>query len=116
MRGVDVTLRETVMTIAIRSALMAGLALCAFTVRAEFKLQDATIDSIHAGIRSGDVTCTQIVEAYVARAKAYNGVCSKLVTADGAKVAGKIVGTTRAGAPLKFPMDTIAVGKHIPDF
>jgi len=98
------------------SILLMAATLCAFGAQAEFKLQEATIDSIHAGIRAGDTTCKQIVEAYVARAQAYNGVCSKLITADGAKVPGKILGTTRAGAPLKFPTDTIAIGKHVPDF
>jgi amidase len=104
------------MQIAIRSAQIVGLTLCAFMAHAEFKLQDATIDSIHAGIRSGEVSCTQIVEAYVARAKAYNGVCSMPVTADGKKLSGKFPGAMRAGAPLKFPADTIDVKKHIPGF
>jgi amidase len=78
-------------------------------------LQEATIDDIHDGIRSGQVTCKQVVEAYVARARAYNGVCTKLVTANGAKIS-KAVGTVRAGAPLKFPTDTVALSKLVPDF
>jgi amidase len=80
-----------------------------------FHLQEATIDGIHNAIRAGDVTCKQIVEGYIARARAYNGICSKLVTADGAK-ASKVAGAVRAGAPLKFPTDTLAITKLVPDF
>ena len=39
---------------------------------ADFQLQEATIDGIHNAIRNGETTCKQVVEAYVARAKAYN--------------------------------------------
>ncbi|MET0659260.1 MAG: amidase, partial [Steroidobacteraceae bacterium] len=73
-----------------------------------FHLQEVTIDGIHAGIRAGEVTCKQIVQGYVARATQYNGVCTKLVTADGAKIPAAS-GTVRAGAALKFPTDTVAV-------
>ena len=82
---------------------------------APFTAHEATIEDIHRGIRAGDFTCKQVVEAYLARARAYNGVCTKLVTADGAKVA-KAPGVIRAGVPLKFPTDTIAIGKQVPDF
>ncbi|HEY5806328.1 MAG TPA: amidase family protein [Povalibacter sp.] len=95
--------------------------LCATAVQAEteparpFRLLETSIEDIHRGIRAGEVTCKQIVQGYVARARAYNGVCTKLVTADGTKVP-KVLGTTRAGAPLNFPTDTIAVRKTVPDF
>ncbi len=82
---------------------------------APFQLQEASIDSIHQGIRAGEITCKQVVEGYVARARAYNGVCTKLVTADGAKVKA-VPGAVRAGAPLKFPTDTVAINKVVPDF
>ena len=82
---------------------------------APFQLQEASIESIHRGIRAGEVTCKQVVEGYVARARAYNGVCTKLVTANGAKVKS-VPGTVRAGAPLKFPTDTVAINKVVPDF
>jgi len=102
--------------IAIHSLLLATTALFAVAVQAEsFHLQEATIDSIQNGIRSGEITCKQVVEGYIARAKAYNGMCTKLVTADGAKIpAAK--GTVRAGSPIKFPTDTIAITKLVPDF
>lgn len=80
-----------------------------------FSLNETTIEDIHRGIRAGEVTCKQVVRAYVARAQAYNGVCTKLVTANGAK-APKALGTTRAGAPLKFPTDTVSITTLVPDF
>jgi len=102
--------------VGIQSFILSAAALCAFATQAEpFHLQEATIDSIQNGIRSGETTCKQVVEGYIARARAYNGVCSKLVTADGAKVAS-VPGTVRAGAALKFPTDTLAITKLVPDF
>jgi Asp-tRNA(Asn)/Glu-tRNA(Gln) amidotransferase A subunit family amidase len=80
-----------------------------------FGLEETTIDDIHRGIRSGEVTCEQIVQGYVDRARAYNGVCTTLVTADGAP-APAVPGTVRAGVPLTFPTETIAISKVVPDF
>lgn len=80
-----------------------------------FKLHEATIDDIHQGIRAGEVTCQKIVEAYVERARAYNGICTQLVTKDGAKIA-PAAGAVRAGVPLKFPSETIAISKVLPEF
>ena len=52
--------------------------------RAPFQVEEATIASIHAAIQSGQTTCRQVVQAYIDRARAYNGVCTGLVTTDGA--------------------------------
>jgi Asp-tRNA(Asn)/Glu-tRNA(Gln) amidotransferase A subunit family amidase len=93
------------------TTLCAGGALAAES----FHVEEASIDDIHRAIRAGEVTCKQVVEDYVARARAYNGVCTKLVTADGAK-APKAVGAVRAGTALKFPAETVAVTKLFPDF
>jgi len=103
------------MYLRIRPFAVLATALLSLTARAEFKLEETTIDNIQNGIRSGEVTCKQVVEGYIARARAYNGVCTKLVTADGAK-APKATGTMRAGLPLKFPTETVAIDKLIPDF
>ncbi len=81
----------------------------------KFKLEEASIDSIHAGIRSGEVTCTQIVENYVKRARAYNGTCAALVTKDGGSVS-TAKGQVRGGAPITFPTKTVAISKVVPDF
>ena len=45
--------------------LVMAASLCALGAQAagKFTIEEATIDSIHAGIRAGDVTCSQIVEA-----------------------------------------------------
>ena len=80
-----------------------------------FHLQEAGIDDLQHAIQTGQTTCHRIVQAYVDRARAYNGICTKLATKDGGKVAvGK--GVTRAGAPIKFPADTVAVSTVLPDF
>src|SRR5207249_9176216 len=56
----------------------------------------------------------QIVEQYLARARAYNGVASLLVTEDGAP-APEAEAVVRAGAPLAFPTETIAASTIFPD-
>ena len=70
---------------------------------------------VHRAIRAGQITCRGLVEAYVNRAKAYNGVSDRLVTRDGAPIAAA-PGTVRAGSPLKFPTDTVAVSTLLPDY
>jgi Asp-tRNA(Asn)/Glu-tRNA(Gln) amidotransferase A subunit family amidase len=72
-----------------------------------FRLEEATIDELHAAIQSGQITCVQIVQRYLDRARAYNGVASRLVTADGRPVA-PATGAVRAGAPLSFPTATVS--------
>ena len=54
---------------------------------APFRLEEATIDDLHAAIRSGATTVVAVVQHYLARVRAYNGVASALVTKDGAPVA-----------------------------
>ena len=79
-----------------------------------FVLEEATIDELHAAIRAGQITCVEIVQHYIERARAYNGVCSLLVTEDGAPVP-EATGTVRAGAPLRFPTETVKASKILPD-
>ena len=79
-----------------------------------FRLEEATIDEMHAAIKSGETTCVEVVEAYIARARAYNGVASMLVTEDGAPIP-EATGTVRAQSPLRFPTQTIAASKVLPD-
>src|SRR5262249_1769391 len=45
-----------------------------------FHLLEATIPEVHRAIQEGQVTCRGLVEAYLNRAKAYNGTCNSLVT------------------------------------
>ncbi len=79
-----------------------------------FRLEEATIDDLHRAIRSGATTVTAVVQGYLARARAYNGVASVLVTADGAAVA-EATGVVRAGAALKFPRETVKASTILPD-
>jgi amidase len=102
--------------ITVRMLVMAA-SLCAVAAHgaSKFTIEEATIDGIHAGIRAGDVTCTQIVEAYVERARAYNGACTALVTQDGGKIPeakGRMIG----GVDTLYPTSTVAMSKVVPDF
>jgi Asp-tRNA(Asn)/Glu-tRNA(Gln) amidotransferase A subunit family amidase len=84
------------------------------TAAAGFKVEEATISDIHNAIKSGSVTCKAVVQAYIARAKAYNGVCAALITADGKSIKpGK--GYVRGGAPLVFPTKTVKASTVFPD-
>ena len=79
-----------------------------------FRLEEATIDDLHRAIRAGRTTCVAVVEHYLARVRAYNGVASLLVTEDGASVPA-VAGTIRGGAPLRFPTATVPAASVFPD-
>jgi len=79
-----------------------------------FQLEETTIDALHAAIRAGQITCVEVVQRYIARARAYNGVCSLLVTEDGAPIP-EAAGAVRAGAPLRFPTETVKASTLLPD-
>ena len=51
-----------------------------------FRLEEATIAELHQAIRAGETTVVAVVRHYIERARAYNGVASLLVTADGAPI------------------------------
>jgi hypothetical protein len=80
-----------------------------------FEVEESTIEDVQKAIQSGETTCAEVVQAYVDRARAYNGVCTRLVTADGKPVSPG-AGTVRAGAPLEFPSETVAVSEILPHF
>ena len=79
-----------------------------------FRLEEATIDELHAAIRSEQATCVEVVQRYLARARAYNGVASLLVTEDGAAIPEE-AGAVRAGAPVAFPIETVPASGLFPD-
>jgi amidase len=80
-----------------------------------FRVEEATIAEVHTAIKSGQTTCQAIVQAYIERARAFNGTCTALVTADGAQIpAAK--GAIRAGAPISFPTQTVPVSSIFPNF
>jgi len=80
-----------------------------------FHLQEATIADVHRAIRSGQLTCRQLVQLYLNRARAYNGTSDRLITRDGAPVP-QAYGAIRAGAPIKFPTQTVAISTLLPNF
>src|SRR5580692_4036389 len=80
-----------------------------------FHLEEATIDDMHRSIRTGQITCRGLIQLYIERAKAYNGVSNMLVTADGEPIP-PAPGVVRAGAPLRFPTQTVAISSLLPNF
>src|SRR6266446_3822570 len=79
-----------------------------------FRLEEATIDELHEAIKAGRTTCVAVVQYYIERARAYNGVASVLVTEDGAPVLAA-AGAVRAMAPLRFPTETVKAATILPD-
>jgi Asp-tRNA(Asn)/Glu-tRNA(Gln) amidotransferase A subunit family amidase len=80
-----------------------------------FQLVEATIEDIHDAIQANQITCRELVQLYINRAKAYNGVCTQLVTEDGADIP-PAQGVVSAGAPLEFPTETVAASGLFPDY
>ena len=81
----------------------------------DFQPVEATISDIHNAIRTEQITCEELTQLYINRAKAYNGVCTQLVTEDGASVP-PATGVVSAGTPLEFPTETVAVSSFLPDY
>ena len=79
-----------------------------------FVLEEATIDDLHAAIKAGQTTCVAIVQHYLDRVRAYNGVASRLVTEDGAPIPAA-TGAVRAQAALRFPTETVNAAAILPD-
>lgn len=80
----------------------------------EFNLVEASISELHAAINAGVTTVTEVVRSYIARAQAFNGVSSVLVTQEGENIP-KTPGVVRAGKELSFPTQTIPVKDILPD-
>jgi len=79
-----------------------------------FVLEEATIAELHAAIRAGKITVVEVVQHYLARVRAFNGVASMLVTRDGADATpGK--GAVRGGTLLTFPTQTVKAADILPD-
>ena len=45
---------------------------CAVTERTPFRLEEATVASVHSALASGELTCVQLTRAYLDRIEAYN--------------------------------------------
>jgi amidase len=96
-------------------AAILAAAQAASSQQSPFHLQETTIDDLHRAIRNGQITCKGVVQLYLNRAKAYDGVADVLVTKDGAPIP-PAPGVVRAGSPLKFPTQTVALSTLLPDF
>src|SRR6202048_3835818 len=79
-----------------------------------FRLEEATIADLHEAIAAGKTTLVEVVERYIDRARAYNGIACLLLTEDGANV-GEAPGAVRAQAPLRFPTETVKASTILPD-
>ena len=66
--------RRAVIAIAILSV-AAPIPVGAAGSPSRFRIEEATIDSIQSAILEGQLTSTQVVQAYLARIKAYDGPC-----------------------------------------
>jgi amidase len=82
--------------------------------QSQFHLQEATISGIHQALKDGQITCQGLVQAYIDRAKAYNGVCTALVTPDGGSIPSAL-GAVRSGSPMQFPTKTVPVSSVLPN-
>src|SRR5882757_553935 len=79
-----------------------------------FQLEEATIADLHLAIKTGRTTCVAVVQHYIDRGRAYNGVASVLVTENGAPVPNAN-GVVRAGDRLRFPTRTVKAADIFPD-
>ncbi len=80
-----------------------------------FHLEEATINDIHQAIQAGQISCQGLVQAYINRAKSYNGMCTELVTEDGGLIA-PATGAVRAGSLITYPTETVPVSSVLPNF
>jgi Asp-tRNA(Asn)/Glu-tRNA(Gln) amidotransferase A subunit family amidase len=83
-------------------------------VAGAFELIESTIADVHRAIQQKEITCRELVQAYIDRSAAYNGPCTRLVTSDGAPVAEE-TGYVRAGSAFTFPTATVPVSDMLPD-
>ena len=94
--------------------LVLGLSASTAVAAEQFRVEEATIEDIQNAIKNGQTTCRGIVQAYLDRARAVNGVCTELVTKDGAPVPAT-TGAVRAGSPISFPTATRAASSFLPN-
>jgi amidase len=102
----------------IRVSIFCILALLASGVafgQSAFPIEEMSIQDLHRAIQKGQTTCVQVVQSYIERAKAYNGICTALVTKDGASIP-PASGIVRAGSPIRFPTQTVAITNVLPNF
>ena len=69
---------------------------------------------MHRAIEAGQTTCVAIVQQYIARVRAFNGVASALVTGNGAPIP-EARGAVRAMSPIRFPSRTVKASTILPN-
>jgi Asp-tRNA(Asn)/Glu-tRNA(Gln) amidotransferase A subunit family amidase len=79
-----------------------------------FCLEEATIDELHRAIMSGEATCVSVVQHYLDRVRAFNGVASVLVTENGGAIP-PVTGAVRGGTTLSFPTHAVKASDVLPD-
>ncbi|MFL6548235.1 MAG: amidase family protein [Povalibacter sp.] len=110
----DLRERKRVLALFIAGTLAAALYSSQSHGAGKFLVEEASISSIQNAIKSGDTTCKQVVQAYIDRAKAYNGVCTALITPEGKSIS-TAKGYVRAGRSLVFPTKTVKASTVFPD-
>ena len=108
-------LMKTWTTVTLAGALLLGLIPGSASGQGKFRLEEATINDIQSAIRSGELSCQALVQAYIDRAKAFNGACTELVTKDGRPIPAT-QGAVRGGAPVAFPTQTVPISSVLPNF
>src|SRR5271169_1926495 len=88
-----------------------GLAMRGPSAALPFRLEEATIDELHAALRAGQTTCVGVVQRYLSRARDYNGVASLLVSEDGASLPEAATAEDIEGAKRCWPTPTSASPK-----
>jgi Asp-tRNA(Asn)/Glu-tRNA(Gln) amidotransferase A subunit family amidase len=106
--------RHWLQSILASSLFMLSLSPAVASAADEFNVHEATIDDIQNAIQNGATNCQGVVQAYIDRVKAYNGVCTALVTEDGGQIAAA-TGAIRGGAAIAFPLNTVPASRYLPD-
>ncbi len=101
-------------TLAAAAALLLPALALGQEISKEFQVEESTIDGMQKAIQTGQITCQGVVQAYLDRVKAYNGMCTALVTADGKPIA-PVKGRTLAGKPVVYPTQTVAASTFLPN-
>src|SRR5258707_5536696 len=74
------SLRSTISMLSIGAAVLSAAQLAFMTKAASaprFHLEEATIADVHRAIRAKEITAEQLVQLYLKRIEAYNGICVK---------------------------------------
>jgi amidase len=95
-------------------ATLAALLVPATGLGQGFNVEESTIDGMQKAIQEGRTTCQGVVQAYLARVRAYNGSCTALVTADGKPIA-PITGRILGGKPVNYLTQTVAASTFLPN-